>query len=440
MGRSNRGPAGGRRRRGARALADAPSDLVERLFRQESGRAVATVARALGDIDLAEEAVQDAFAVAIERWPATGVPDNPAAWITTTARNRAIDRLRRQRRYADKLAVLEGEARRATAEGEPVTPPHPADAYPDDRLALMFACCHPALAAEARVALTLRTLGGLSTREIARALVQPEATVAQRLVRAKRKIRDAAIPIDVPPPGALDERTAAVLAVIYLVFNEAYLATATDSLTRPDLAAEAIRLARMVVELLPGEPEAIGLLALLLLHDARRAARVDDRGEMVLLAEQDRARWDRTEIEEGLALLRRALSAGRPGPYQIQAAIAAVHAEASSADATDWDEIVALYERLAEISPSPVVELNRAAAVSIASGPEAGLRLLDELGRDGRLDRYHLFHSARGDVLRRLDRTAEAVEAYRRALELASNPVDRKFLRRRLGEVFAAGT
>jgi RNA polymerase sigma-70 factor (ECF subfamily) len=393
----------------------------------------------LGDIDLAEEAVQDAFAVAIERWPVAGVPDNPAAWITTTARNRAIDRLRRQRRYADKLAVLEGEARRAGAEGEPVTAPHAADAYPDDRLALMFACCHPALAAEARVALTLRTLGGLSTREIAHALVQPEATVAQRLVRAKRKIREAAIPIDVPPAGALRERTAAVLAVIYLVFNEAYLATERDSLTRPDLAAEAIRLARTVAEVLPDEPEAAGLLALLLLQDSRRAARVDERGEMVLLADQDRSRWDRAEIEEGLAVLIRGLAVGRPGSYQIQAAIAAVHAEAPEAADTDWAEIVALYDRLAEASPSPVVELNRAAAVSIASGAEAGLRLLDDLARDGRLDRYHLFHSARADVLRRLGRTADAAEAYRRAIELASNPVDRRFLRRRLEEVAAGG-
>lgn len=367
------------------------------------------------------------------------MPDNAAAWITTTARNRAIDRLRRERRYVDKLAVLERETRRAVTQDARRSGPHPMDEYPDDRLALMFACCHPALAREAQVALTLRTLGGLTTREIARALLEPEATVAQRLVRAKRKIREAAIPVAVPPPSALEERTAAVLAVLYLVFNEGYLATDAESLMRADLSAEAIRLGRTVVELLPDEPETLGLLSLMLLQDSRRTTRVDERGELVLLADQDRLGWDRTEIDEGLGLLMRALARGRPGPYQIQAAIAAVHAEARNAGDTDWREIVALYDRLAVVAPSPVVELNRAAAVSMADGPQAGLRLVDALVAGGRLDRYHLLHSVRGDLLRRLGRLEEASQAYRIALDLATNRVDRRFLQRRLAELGRSG-
>jgi RNA polymerase sigma-70 factor (ECF subfamily) len=396
------------------------------------------------DVDLAEEAVQEAFAVALERWPAEGVPDNAGAWITTTARNRAIDRLRRDRRYADKLALLEAEIRRDAGEVAPgavsgvrTDRGHAADAYPDDRLALMFACCHPALAREAQVALTLRTLGGLTTREIARAFLEPEPTVAQRLSRAKRKIRDAAIPIAVPPADALHDRVAVVLAAVYFVFNEGYLATSGDALVRADLAAEAIRLGRVLVELLPGEPEAIGLLALMLLHDSRRAARIDDAGEMVLLADQDRTRWDRAEIDEGVALLSRALAVGRPGPYQVQAAIAAVHAEAPAPDETDWGEIVALYDRLLAMSPSPVVALNRAAAVSMRDGPEVGLRLLDALARNPQLDRYHLLHSARAAMLDRVGDRAGAAAAFRRAIELATNAVDRRFLERRLSEVSA---
>jgi RNA polymerase sigma-70 factor, ECF subfamily len=379
--------------------------------------------------------VQDAFAVALERWPVDGTPANPGAWITTTARNRAIDRLRRERRYADKLALLEADAARSPAPASWEAPRHAMDDYPDDRLALMFACCHPALAREAQVALTLRTLGGLTTREIARAFLEPEPTVAQRLSRAKRKIREAAIPIAVPPRDALEDRIAGVLAAVYVVFNEAYLATRAETLTRPDLAAEAIRLGRLVVALLPDEPEVLGLLALMLLQDSRRSARTDADGEMVLLSDQDRSRWDREQIEEGVTLLGRALALGRPGPYVVQAAIAAVHAEARTAAETDWNEIVALYDRLLAMTPSPVVALNRAAAVSMRDGPGAGLRLIDELASDPQLERYHLLHSARAALLDRLGRREAATQAFARALDLATNPVDRRFLRRRLDEV-----
>ncbi|MDP9224846.1 MAG: RNA polymerase sigma factor [Actinomycetota bacterium] len=409
------------------------------MFRLESGRAVASVARALGDLDLAEEAVQDAFAIALQRWPKDGLPDNPGAWITTTARHRAIDHLRRERRYEDKLAVLEREARAVGGSSTRHRPDgsHSVNEYPDDRLALIFACCHPALSREAQVGLTLRALGGLTTREIARAFLESEATVAQRLVRAKRKIREAVIPIAVPRPAPLPERLRAVLAVLYLVFNEGYLATEAATLTRADLCTEAIRLERMLVELLPGEPEAIGLLALMLLQDSRRAARVGEQGELVLLADQDRTRWDGAEIEEGLSLLMQALTTGRPGPYQIQAAIAAVHSEAREAGDTDWREIVALYDRLVAVDPSPVIQLNRAVAVSMANGAQAGLRLVDEIAAEGSLERYHLLHSVRAALLRRLDKRAEAADAYRRALALATNPVDQRFLRSELVQVTA---
>ena len=399
------------------------------MFRLESGRAVAALARALGDLDLAEEAVQEAFAVALERWRVDGPPDNPGAWVTVTARNRAIDRLRRARRLGEKLAVLEREAERDSPRPGEEAGVQP---YPDDRLALMFACCHPALSIEAQVALTLRSLGGLTTREIARAFLQPEPAIAQRLVRAKRKIRDAGIPIRVPKQAVIGERVEAILAVLYLVFNEGYLATESPTLTRTELSAEAIRLARLVAGSMPEEPEALGLLALMLLHDARRGARVDGRGDLVLLEDQDRSLWDHSQIDEGTSLLARALGLGRPGPFQVQAAIAAVHAEAAQAEDTDWREIVALYDRLAVMIPSAVVELNRAAAVAMAFGPARGLALIDRISARGELDRYSLLHSARADLLRRLDRGPQAAAAYRRALELASNPVDRRFLERRL--------
>ena len=415
--------------------AAAAHQLVDRLFREEQGRAVATLIRVLGDFDLAEEAVQDAFIAAIETWPVRGVPDNPGAWITTTARNRAIDRLRRRNRLTEKIETLGREATEPALHSIDGGPAEDAMHITDDRLRLIFTCCHPALAMDARVALTLRTLGGLTTPEIARAFLLPEPTLAQRLVRAKRKIRTAGIPYRVPPPEMLPERLDGVLHVLYLVFNEGYSATTGDSLVRRELSAEAIRLARLVDQLLPDEPEVLGLLSLMLLHDARREARIGPDGALVLLEDQDRSRWDRGRIAEGQGLVRRALEMSRAGPYQVQAAIAALHDEAASADTTDWPQIADLYRALRAMTPSAVVELNLAAAVAMADGPAVGLAMMDGIAAAGDLERYPYLHAARADLLRRLRRWSEADTAYRRALELTTNGAERAYLERRLVDV-----
>ncbi|MEV7069716.1 RNA polymerase sigma factor [Streptomyces sp. NPDC093990] len=403
-----------------------PEEAVAAAFREEWGQVVATLIRVTGDWDLAEECAQDAFAQALDRWRRDGVPRRPGAWLTTTARHRAMDVLRREAVGERKLR----EAAVLTAPGEP----YDDSGVQDDLLRLIFTCCHPALHIEARVALTLRTLAGLSTPEIARAFLVPEATMAQRLVRAKKKIRNAGIPYRVPPAHLLPERTTGVLGVIYLLFNEGYAATSGADLVRRNLCAEAIRLARVLARLMPDEPEALGLLALLLLHDARRATRVDADGELVTLEDQDRTAWDRAEAEEGAGLLETALRRGRPGPYQIQAAIAACHTTAPTAEDTDWADIAALYGELARFVPSAVVRLNRAVAVGMAQGPDAGLALVAELERQGELNGYHLLPATRADLLRRSGRTAEAAEAYERALELVENDAERKFLERRLTE------
>jgi RNA polymerase sigma-70 factor (ECF subfamily) len=416
------------------------TEVVDRLFREESGRAVATLIRLTGDFDLAEEAVQEAFVVAIERWPRDGLPDNPGAWITTTARNRAIDRIRRARRFAERQEALGRSAADAAEAQEAALIAAVEDemhgSFPDDRLRLIFTCCHPALAPDARVALTLRTLGGLTTPEIARAFLVPEATLAQRIVRAKKKIRDAGIPYRVPPPELLPERLDAVLRVLYLVFNEGYDASSGDALVRRDLCHEAIRLARVLASLMPDEPEVLGLLALLLLQDARRDARVGADGALVLLEDQDRARWDRAAIEEGSALVERALRFGRPGAYQLQAAIAAIHDEAPTAAETDWFQIAALYTTLAHLQPSPVVELNQAVALAMVDGPAAGLAAIEGL-REPLVD-YPYLHSTRADLLRRLGRWAESAAAYEAALGLTTNAAERVFLERRLAAVRSA--
>jgi RNA polymerase sigma-70 factor, ECF subfamily len=399
-------------------------------FRQEWGRVVATLIRMTGDWDLAEECAQDAFAVALERWARDGVPRRPGAWLTTTARNRALDRLRRSATEAGKLqevAVL-------SHTGEPDDDDGDDRAVQDDRLRLIYTCCHPALPLEARVALTLRTLAGLTTAEIARAFLVAEPTMAKRLVRAKGKIRHAGIPYRVPPAHLLPERTGGVLAVLYLLFNEGYAATAGADLVRQDLCAEAIRLARILTGLMPDEPEALGLLALMLLHHARRSARVDGAGDVVTLEHQDRALWDTGEIDEGVRLLDAALRHDRAGPYQLQAAIAACHATAADAADTDWAKIAQLYGRLNELVPSAVVELNRAVAVAMADGPAAGLELVEALQASGALASYHLLPATRADLLRRLGRHAEAAAGYREALDLATTDAERRYLARRLAE------
>jgi RNA polymerase sigma-70 factor, ECF subfamily len=420
----------GLRRRGQPAIRGGAVEVVDRLFRQERGRAVATLIRVLGDFDLAEDAVQEAFAQALRVWPERGVPNNPGAWITTAARNRAIDRVRRERTLADKTATLTRLAELEALGGDETD----VSGIPDDRLRLIFTCCHPALRMEAQVALTLKTLGGLTTGEIAHAFLVPETTMAQRLVRAKRKIREAGIPYRIPPAELLPDRMPGVLAVLYLVFNEGYSAT-SGPLIRIELCDEAIRLARILQGLMPDEPEAAGLLALMLLQHSRREARTGPGGEFVLLEDQDRAHWDHDMIDGGLALLDATLARRRPGPYQLQAAIAALHARAPRPEDTDWPQIAALYGRLAEMSPSPVVELNGAVAIAMADGPERGLALLEPLA--GELDDYQHFHSARADLLRRLGRDAEAAEAYRRALDLATNPTERAFIEDRLAGLTA---
>jgi RNA polymerase sigma-70 factor (ECF subfamily) len=404
--------------------------IVDDLYRTDSRRVFATLIRLLGDFDLAEDALHDAFIAAMRQWPRDGVPTNPRAWLVSTGRFKAIDAIRRRSRFDASLATLAEQLDRGSNDEMELEN----EGLEDDRLRLIFTCCHPALSPEARVALTLREVCGLTTEEIARAFLTSPATLAQRIVRAKAKIRDARIPYQVPAPAELAERLDTVLRVVYLVFNEGYSASAGESLTRADLSAEAIRLARLLADLLP-EPEVVGLLALLLLHESRRAARTSPTGDIILLEDQDRSLWNQEQIAEGVALAERALASSQVGPYAVQAAIAAGHAQAPAPDATDWSQIVALYDVLARIESSPVVELNRAVAVAMRDGTAAGLALIDAILAGGELDDYHLAHAARADLCRRLGRAVEARESYERALSLTRQEPERRFLERRLGEL-----
>jgi RNA polymerase sigma-70 factor (ECF subfamily) len=412
------------------------SATIDAVYRSDWGRIVAALIRHVGDFDVAEEAAQEAFAAAVEAWRTSGVPDSPPAWILQTARHKAIDRIRRRTRFAEKLQAYAAAGSVSTSE----EPDYDAGEIPDDRLRLIFTCCHPALAPEAQVGLTLRTLGGLETDEIARAFLVPGPTMAQRLVRAKHKIRDAGIPYVVPDVNDMPARLDAVLTVIYLIFNEGYAATRGEAFVRTDLCSEAIRLGRLIRTLLAPQPsaEATGLVALMLLQDSRRAARVDEAGDLVLLEEQDRRRWDQQEIAEALPLVEEAFRGG-PGPIALQAAIAGVHCQAARPEDTDWPQILQLYDLLERVQPSPIVSLNRAVAVAMVNGPQPALALLDALAATGDLDGYHLLHAARADLLRRIGSTQEAARSYARALELAANASERRFLERRLREVQSAG-
>lgn len=409
-------------------------ETLEKVFREEYGRIIATLIRISGSFDLAEEALQEAFISAVSKWELEGPPNNPGAWLTTVAHRRLLDAIRRDRTQTHKQTELAFEATRLQPHVEPELFEDAVE-YPDDRLRLMFTCCHPSLTREAQVALTLRTLGGLTTPEIAHAFLLAESTLAQRLVRAKQKIRLARIPYEIPSIDRIADRLSAVQAVIYLIFNEGYAASTGQNLIRNDLCAEAIRLGRVLCQLLPDEPENIGLLALMLLQDSRRDARVNDQGELVTLEEQDRSRWDALEIDEGVRLVQTALRMQGVGSYQLQAAIAAVHAEAKTADETDWRQIVALYEEIMRITASPIVALNHAAAVAMAYGPERGLSFIEASDADGALENYYLFHASRADLLRRLHRFEEATAAYETALSLTNNRVEQNYIRRRLDEI-----